>query len=44
MANEFRRLFALCAGSTFYLSAAPQCIIPDDHLANAISNTAFDFL
>lgn len=45
MANEFRRLFALCpGGSTFYLSAAPQCIIPDGHLANAISNAVFDFL
>ena len=44
MANEFRRLFALCSDSTFYLSAAPQCIIPDGHLANAISNAAFDFL
>jgi chitinase len=44
MANEFRRLFALCTTSTFYLSAAPQCIVPDGHLADAISNAVFDFM
>jgi chitinase len=44
MANEFRRLFGLCTYQTFYLSAAPQCIVPDGHLADAISKAVFDFL
>lgn len=44
MANEFRRLFGLCPTQTFYLSAAPQCILPDGHLADAISKAVFDFL
>ena len=47
MANHFRSLFASStdtSSQTFYLSAAPQCIVPDSHLANAISEAAFDFL
>ena len=46
MANEFRSLFGSCADKTqtFYLSAAPQCIVSDGHLADAISNAVFDFL
>lgn len=45
MANEFRRLFGLCTSpQAFYLSAAPQCLVPDGHLADAISNAVFDFL
>jgi chitinase len=45
MANEFRRLFGLSTSSqTFYLSAAPQCIVPDGHLADAISKAVFDFM
>ena len=46
MANEFRRLFATCTEipKSFYLSAAPQCIVQDGHLADAISKAVFDFL
>lgn len=44
MVNEFRSLFAQYPMSTFYISAAPQCIFPDAHLANAISSSVFDFM
>ncbi|KAF2000759.1 glycoside hydrolase family 18 protein [Amniculicola lignicola CBS 123094] len=30
--------------STYYISAAPQCIVPDAHLATAIQNSKFDFI
>lgn len=43
LANEFRSLFAL-EPRTYYLSAAPQCFVPDGHLANAIANAYFDFM
>jgi chitinase len=43
MANELRRLFALETG-TYYLSVAPQCIVPDANLADALSGAPFDFV
>jgi chitinase len=38
------RLRTLYAGGPFYISAAPQCIIPDSHLSDAIASSHFDFL
>jgi chitinase len=34
----------LIGGNTFYISAAPQCIVPDASLGNVIVAAAFDFL
>lgn len=30
--------------ATYYISASPQCIIPDSHLSDAISKSIFDFM
>ncbi|KAH1431055.1 Endochitinase A1 [Aspergillus fumigatus] len=44
MANTFRQYFNQVPERKFYLSAAPQCIIPDAQLSDAIFNAAFDFI
>ena len=44
MVTRLRELFASDIGHTYYVSAAPQCVIPDAHLANAIQNSFFDFM
>ncbi len=44
MVNEFRSLFAKYPLSQYYISAAPQCVVPDGHLADAISKSSFDFM
>ena len=44
MVDEFRSLFAMTPSSQFYISAAPQCVIPDSHLADAIGQSSFDFM
>lgn len=43
MVDRFRELFAQEA-ETYYISGAPQCIIPDSHLSDAISRSVFDFM
>lgn len=44
MVDRFRGLFALEVGKTYYISAAPQCLVPDAHLADAISKSIFDYM
>ncbi|KAF1344879.1 glycoside hydrolase superfamily [Delphinella strobiligena] len=45
MVNEFKNtLFPEDASKSYYLSAAPQCVVPDAHLSNAIANAWFDFI
>ncbi|GFF40539.1 endochitinase A1 [Aspergillus lentulus] len=44
MVNTFRQYFNQVPERKFYLSAAPQCIIPDAQLSDAILNAAFDFI
>ncbi|OCK74052.1 glycoside hydrolase family 18 protein, partial [Lepidopterella palustris CBS 459.81] len=44
MINHFKNnLFPTAAGS-YYISGAPQCIVPDSHLDAAIQTSHFDFL
>jgi chitinase len=43
MINELRDLYQL-NGGTFYISGAPQCLLPDGHLSDAIANSWFDFI
>ena len=43
LVNDLRAYF-LSSDKTFYISGAPQCIIPDAHLADAIETSFFDFL
>lgn len=43
MVDYFRHLFA-AEEETYYISGAPQCVVPDSHLSDAISKSVFDFL
>ncbi|KAF2714866.1 carbohydrate-binding module family 18 protein [Pleomassaria siparia CBS 279.74] len=43
LVTRLRTLYATVSG-TYYISAAPQCIVPDAHLADAITKVAFDFI
>jgi chitinase len=43
MVNELRSLYT-ANGGTFYISGAPQCVLPDAHLSTAIANSWFDFI
>jgi chitinase len=43
MINELRSLYAT-SGGTYYISGAPQCILPDAHLSAAIASSWFDFI
>ena len=43
MINTLRQLYA-SDSKTRYISGAPQCVVPDAHLADAIQNSWFDFL
>ncbi len=43
MVDHLRHLYAQEEG-TYYISAAPQCIIPDSRLSDAISKSIFDFM
>lgn len=43
LVNELRAL-AAADSTTILISGAPQCPIPDAHLADAISNSMFDYL
>ncbi|GFF97809.1 endochitinase 2 [Aspergillus udagawae] len=44
MVNTFREYFNQVQDRKFYLSAAPQCVLPDAQLGDAITNSAFDFI
>ncbi|KAI9871312.1 MAG: hypothetical protein M1830_003040 [Pleopsidium flavum] len=44
MINHLRTLYALETTKTYYISGAPQCVVPDAHLADAIEKSWFDFL
>lgn len=43
MVDHFRHLFSQ-EDETYYISAAPQCVLPDAHLSDAISKSIFDFM
>ena len=43
MVDHFRHLFNEEVG-TYYISAAPMCVVPDSHLSDAISKSIFDFM
>lgn len=43
MVDHFRHLF-VGEAKKYYISAAPQCEIPDSHLSDAISKSIFDFM
>lgn len=42
LVNHFKKLFP--KDKKYYISGAPQCIVPDTHLADAITNSSFDFI
>ncbi|KAI9715854.1 MAG: hypothetical protein M1812_005674 [Candelaria pacifica] len=44
MITRLRELYATELGKTYYISGAPQCQLPDVHLADAIQNAWFDFI
>ncbi len=43
LVNELRAKFAESTG-TYYISGAPQCIVPDAHLDDAIAHSYIDYL
>jgi chitinase len=43
LVNELRAKFAQSTG-TYYISAAPQCVVPDAHLQDAIEHSYIDYL
>ncbi|CZT16219.1 uncharacterized protein RCC_02061 [Ramularia collo-cygni] len=45
MVNYFKNtLFPQDPSKSYYLSAAPQCIVPDAHFATVMNNAWFDFM
>jgi chitinase len=45
MVNYFKyTLYPRDRSKSYYLSAAPQCIVPDAHFANVMNNAWFDFM
>ena len=44
MITRLRSLYTTDKSKTYYISGAPQCVVPDSHLANAIETSWFDFL
>lgn len=44
LVNELRVNFATYPAKSFYISGAPQCIVPDAHLGSAIANSEFDYV
>ncbi|PLB42382.1 class III chitinase ChiA1 [Aspergillus candidus] len=44
MVRRLREHYAAITDRSFYISGAPQCIIPDAQLGRAISNSWFDFI
>ncbi|KAI1311416.1 glycoside hydrolase superfamily [Xylaria venustula] len=44
MVKRLRTLFATATDKTYYLTASPQCTVPDVNLADTLSATKFDML
>lgn len=44
MINYMRNTLYPTGPKTYYISGAPQCILPDEHLAAAMSESWFDFV
>lgn len=44
LATELKRLFGTDPTKRYYLSAAPQCLFPDEHLHALLERMHFDFL
>lgn len=44
LVNELRAKFGTYSGKQFYISGAPQCVVPDAHLDSAIMNSEFDYV
>ena len=44
MINHFKSDLFPTASGTYYISGAPQCVVPDAHLDDAVQNSPFDFL
>lgn len=42
--NTLRALYANESSKIYYISGAPQCVVPDAHLAPAIESSWFDFV
>ena len=43
LVTRLRTLYATVPG-TYYVSTAPQCLVPDAHVADALTKVAFDFV
>ncbi|KIX09252.1 uncharacterized protein Z518_00331 [Rhinocladiella mackenziei CBS 650.93] len=43
LVNELRAKF-VGQPKTYYISSAPQCVVPDSHLGDAIANAPFDYV
>jgi chitinase len=44
LVNELRVKFATDSSKQYYISGAPQCVVPDANMANAIQNSLFDYV
>ena len=44
LVNDLRALFLSYPAKQFFITGAPQCIVPDAHLSDAIETSFFDFL
>lgn len=44
LVNELRAKFTTYSAKRFYISGAPQCVVPDAHLDSAIKNSEFDYV
>ncbi|KAI1624347.1 hypothetical protein EDD37DRAFT_681241 [Exophiala viscosa] len=44
LVTELRVKFATYTDKSFYISGAPQCVVPDAHLDSAIQNSYFDYV
>ncbi|KAI1496354.1 carbohydrate-binding module family 18 protein [Biscogniauxia marginata] len=41
---KLRSLYATAKGTTFYLTASPQCVVPDANMAEILKSTVFDMV
>ena len=44
LVEKLRELFAMDKSKQYYISGAPQCVVPDASMGDMIFNTMFDFL
>ena len=44
MIKRFKVLFGADTSKSYYISGSPQCVIPDPHFTDVLSNSWFDFL